>query len=148
VETKVKYKIISDLKLVLEFFSGPLCIDDIFFLKQIEIKDSDYDSNYNFIIDFTSAAFSKVSTTDIKGYIKYIQRNERIVGSRKTALITKTPEHVVKTMLYKDESKNLPIRYKIVSTLDAALAWTNQQYEVCQRICYEFKQMGKKHVFQ
>jgi hypothetical protein len=138
----VTYRIIPDLKLIIEYLKGDIYYKDIIELKKTEIKDKDYNADFNFIFDAQDSEFH-FSEKEVKKYINEIKGIKNVVKSRKSALLTSTPEHVVDGMFYTLAAKELPMNYKIFSTLDASIKWlgiSNNSKKVILNILEEFKQ--------
>jgi len=121
-QKKVVYKILPEYRLILEIYFGPIQITDVFELKKIQIEDKDYNANFNFIV-FVDRAEMLMTESDYEEYVDAIKTNTKIVGERKTALLTRTPHQVVSMYFYEKAGRNLPISYNIFSTLDSALLW-------------------------
>lgn len=119
------FKILPDLKLIIELFSDRTTINDAIELKKSEIIDINYNSGYNFIVLFININLpvTKVAETEIRKYVDSIKSNKQIIGTRKSAIITEKPNQVVLGTIYEMIAKELPMNYKIFSTLKAALNW-------------------------
>ncbi len=113
------YSILPELNLIIECFGGRFNATDILKLKIEELKDPKYNSSFNIIGDLT---LSTVDTTyeELVDYIQTIKSMSGIISNRKSAIITATPNHVVYSTLLKTLGKELPMRYEIVSTQNAA----------------------------
>lgn len=121
----VAYKILPELKLIIEVFSGFLGIPDAIELKEREANDPLFSPNYNFIVVANLVRTSFDTDVDFSHYIESLTRNKTMVAPRKSAILTHTPEQVVYSTLYKHAIQVLPINFKIVSTLNVALQWIN-----------------------
>jgi hypothetical protein len=119
------YKIIPELKLIIEVFAGKISIIDAIELKRREIEDKDYNLNYNFIVSINELETDDKFEYDFSRYIDTIKEDNRIRGIRKSAIITKTPNQVVAGTLYEFAARELPMNFRIVSTIKAALNWIN-----------------------
>lgn len=123
----VDYKIISHLELIAEYYHGEVLADDIIDLKRRELADSAYNSGYNTIVFLQDLTIRKLDSELIQSqmskYIEYASNNKNILGSRKTAILTNTPNQVAVGTLYQDDAKAFPIEFKIVSTLEATIEW-------------------------
>ncbi|MDY0102485.1 MAG: hypothetical protein RBS07_06065 [Lentimicrobium sp.] len=123
------YKIFPDLRLHIEVFQGPLNIADLIELKNIEILDDSYNPNYNGIVSIEGVQINVKTKEDFAKYIESIKNDFRIIGNRRSAILTKTPGQVVAGVLYERAVKEFPMNFKIVSTIKAALEWINISYD-------------------
>jgi hypothetical protein len=121
----VSYKIIPELRIIIEVFSGRISILDAIELKKREIEDKDYNFEYNFIVVVNEIETADKSDFDFSKYFDTIKENNRIIGIRKSAILTSTPEQVVGGTLYELAARELPMNFKIVSTIKAAMNWIN-----------------------
>lgn len=64
------YKIIPNLNLVVEYYSGTIQIDDIMLLKNHICQEKEYNSNYNLIHDFRNAYFD-MTENDLYRHLDY-----------------------------------------------------------------------------
>jgi hypothetical protein len=118
------YIILPDLKLILELYTDQSSITSALELKKNEIKDKNYDSNFNFIISFTDLnASPSLADHEIQRYIDAIKSDKQILGNRKSAILTDKPNQVVIGTFYELAAKELPMNFKIFSSLEAALNW-------------------------
>ena len=120
----IQYKILPELDLIIEYYSGKINLDDIIGHKKLEIKDSEYSANYNFIADLRDSELD-VIRQDIIDYLDFVEMNNKVSGQRKSAILTNTPNHAAITTLFRMNSKNLPINFEIFTTLEAAIDWIN-----------------------
>jgi len=118
----VTYKILPEFRIIIEFVYGQINYLDIMELKKAEIEHKDYNPNFNFIAVIQNA---QISTTEdeISLYINTIKENSRIIGNRKSAILTSTPDQVVISTIYQLAAEMLPMNFKIFSTIDSALSW-------------------------
>jgi len=119
-----EYAILPEAKLIVEVLSGNIFLDDYIGLKQREATDNQYDLNYNFIVDMretSDVGYSGDIDIFIEKYIASVKKLQ-IVGERKSAFITSTPNQVMAFTIYK-LSSDLPITIEIFTTLASALSW-------------------------
>ncbi len=116
------YKIIPELKLIIEFIYGTLNYENGVAVKKMEIQDKDYNPGYNFLVDYTHCRIS-YTDADLLKYVRDLRDNPLIIGNRKSAMITKTPAHVVFNTLYTEALKEFPMKFKIFSSIPAAMDW-------------------------
>jgi len=135
------YKIIPELKLVIEFFGGNITIEDVLNTKRQEIKDN-YDPNFNFIVDFREAR-NMLSEKELKEYINYVTQHQELTGNRKSAIISNTPIGLVTTSIYAMFGRSiLPMDIRIAQNLTEAMEWTDidwSHYELISKYLLEYK---------
>ena len=119
---KVKHKVFPDFKIIIEYFNGAITLNDIIENDKNIVIDKQYKLNYNSIIDFRNAQLI-LSQDDISSYLNFVITNSKIIGKRKVAFITRTPDHVALLTIYEMLSENLPMTYNIFSTIEASLKW-------------------------
>ncbi|MFC2138527.1 hypothetical protein ACFLTE_10160 [Bacteroidota bacterium] len=121
-----KYFIYKDKKLVVEILAGDTKseIDEHINFKKTLAADPDFDPKFDSIIDMRKTHLK--SMNEIEATIKYYFNNAKqvpnLLAKRKCALITSTPDQVAATYIY-ESFKELPIDYKIFSTVEASLIW-------------------------
>lgn len=130
----VAYKILPELKLIIEVLAGSLGIPDAIELKEREVNDSLYNPGYNFIVVANFVEATLDTDVDFSAYIDTLTSSKKMVAPRKSAILTQTPQQVVFGTLYKHAIQTLPIDFKIVSTLKAALKWINLPMELEETI--------------
>jgi len=119
---KVKYRVLPDIKIIIEYFNGEITLNDIIENDKNIVIDKHYNLNYNSIIDFRDAQLM-LSQDDIINYINFVNKNSEIVGKRKVAFLTSTPDHVALLTIYDMLGESLPMAYNIFSTMKASLKW-------------------------
>jgi hypothetical protein len=119
-----KYKIIPEENLVIEFHTGILDLGSYMNFKKKVIRDSVFKQNLNHFIHFKNVVF-KTSPSDISFFAAFIKANLQSYGNRKIAFITKTPNQVVSTTMYKILQNNSTQTCEIFSTNENALKWLN-----------------------
>jgi hypothetical protein len=123
------YKIIPDLKLIIEFGSGDLNYEKAINLKLEEIKEKDYNATYNFLVIFTHCTIL-LTKEDLTNYLEFLKEHKDITGKRRSALLTNTPNHIVFSYLHRESMKEFPINFEVFSTLPAALFYLGLPMDV------------------
>jgi hypothetical protein len=119
---RIKYKIISELQLAVEYYEGQISLNDVIAFELSEMKNSEYSPMLNFIADFRNAELT-ASESDVKEFVDFLKKTEGIIDNRKVALVTDTPNQVVLKTLYALYTSDTPVKIKVFSTLDAAMKW-------------------------
>ncbi|WP_298368683.1 hypothetical protein [uncultured Lutibacter sp.] len=119
---KSTYKIIPDLNLVIEFHTGILDVDTYIDFKKKLFSDKLFKPEMNFFIHHKNVVFS-TTPADIKKFVDFIHSKSEVLGKRKVAMVTFTPNQVVSTTLYKKQQTNLNQEAEVFSTNESALSW-------------------------
>jgi hypothetical protein len=115
------YRILPEFKLVLGKYTGTVSEKDIISLKDTIRKDNAFNRDFNILDDFTDADFN-LSAGGPEIILHWLQDN--FSSSRRSALLTNTPDQVVTITLFKHLEKNkLPMNIQIFSTLASASRW-------------------------
>jgi hypothetical protein len=117
-----KYQILTANKLIIEYHSGNLEVASFINFKTELSTDSSFSPNFNFIIDLQDVTFT-ASESDLKKYANFLTDSKIYKGTRNIAVITKTPDQVVSSMLFKILFSNPSIIIEIFSTFDSAVKW-------------------------
>ncbi len=118
------YKILPDKKLIIEYYSGEIFMDDFIELKKKISQEKDYDPTFFSLLDFRDAAVT-VGEQDMRRYLKFVKENSKVYGDRKTAYLTSTPDDVVVTTIFSTvvSETDVPINIKVCSTINAVIDW-------------------------
>jgi len=140
----LKYKIIPELKLIIDCWNGELTFDKILTSKLEQVKDQKWNKSYSNISDIRNAEFS-LTDDEAKKIIDYTKEDIRWQHKRKTAYLTKNPNQVVfQKLLELNISKDIPNNIEGFSTLNAALKWLNinmREIESIKKIIEELSEM-------
>lgn len=118
------YQINVDKQYILEYYVGKFDVDELIDFKKQVSADKLYNANFNVIHDFRDAEFN-FAFEDVGSYVETLQNNTKMVGKRKSVTITKTPNQVTTSISFDSKKKQLPIYFKITSTIEAALEFIN-----------------------
>ncbi len=78
--------------------------------------------NYHYFVYFKDVNFN-ITEEDIVKYLNFSNKNLKVNQARQVALITRTPNQVVISSLYKMASKQPNQRVEIFSTCEKAFNW-------------------------
>ena len=118
----VQYKILPELKIMVEYFSLETSLKDKIAHRKILIQDKYFNPNYNFITDFRDTHID-FSLDDVSAYIEFAKNATKMHGDRRSAILTNTPNQTVFSSLYILELKNEPTHVEIFLTMDSAIKW-------------------------
>jgi len=123
-----RHTILPELKLIIEYFAGPIDAECVVAEKNRMINNPLFDQKYNVLDDFRDAImdYSLEGTREI---IEWIARNHNY--PRKAAHLTTSPDQVVATTLFDQlKSTQLVIDLKIFSTMEPAIDWVDLEVDV------------------
>lgn len=121
---KSTYKILPNHNLIIEYYSGDIDFVSFMNFKKKLILEPLFTPNLNILIHFKNATF-KMTDEEINKYIHFSETDIKVIGKRKIALITETPNQVVVSTLFKMIQRIKSKSVEIFSTKEAALRWLN-----------------------
>ncbi len=119
-ETLLKYVILPEEKVVLEYFVGNVDLDAFISYKKELSKDPDYDASYCSIADCNEAEL-QIEQQDVLDYCSFLETEPKLIGERRAILITTRPKHIALLMLFEYTKTKLEITPAISSCLDDAM---------------------------
>ena len=117
------YMIIPEKKLILGYVSGKITWKEVIEFKRGLTFDQNYSPNFNIIDDIRDVIVELNDNSDILEFIEFANSDRTFFGSRKSAVITISPNQVVNTELLIEMKKDLPINFKAFSSTSAAFEW-------------------------
>ena len=124
-EAVIRYKLLKEHNLHIVYVEGKVNFFDLLSYMNKLYKDKNYSPDYNVIDDLRNAQL-EFSQEDIKKCIKIFEvKSESMTRTNLTkfAILTKTPEQVVKAFLYRKYAKNLSVVFEVFSTVFSAIDW-------------------------
>jgi hypothetical protein len=122
-----KYIIDKEHNLIFEFHSGDLDLEAFISYKTKLIQDINFSPNLNYFIHLKNSIFVN-TTNEINEYVNFLEKNAKIFGKRRLALVTNTPNQVVNTTLFKILCKNTHNIVEIFSSNEKAINWLSNSY--------------------
>lgn len=119
---EMSYKIIEESRLIIEFFSGDINIDDIIHLQNIISDELNYNPTFDLVFD-TREANILVNEKDMIKYLEFVKNHPKIYGKRKAAYLTSKPNEVVVGTLFSKLINDVPIHANVFSTTEAIVNW-------------------------
>jgi hypothetical protein len=120
----MNFKIISEKKLILEYYSGKISVNDLINQKTLISNKLEYSPNYNIIHDFREVEFDINEEQGVQ-LLNFFESNKAIYSNRRVAHLTYTPKQVAVTNLFTLLLKEQLIAIEVTSTLEAAIQWVN-----------------------
>jgi len=118
-KNNIEYLILDNKSLIIECYHGNFNIDELIEFKKKVGNNKRYKPNFNVIHDFRKLKFL-FNINEISKYIQLISENNKLLGERKSVMITETPNQVVASMGFDLIKKELPIQVKVCSTFKTA----------------------------
>lgn len=120
------YKIVTQLKIIIEYYEGELNLEPLIEFKKRQAADKNYSPHYDIIADLRKCDL-KINPDEVDSYMEFLVKNRMIVGNRKNAIITQEPYQVVFSELLKRSYSRLSKTIEIFSSVSAALNWINKK---------------------
>lgn len=120
-DSKCKYQILTNYKLVIGYYSGKISEHEIISLKETIKKDKAFNIEFNTLDDFTETDFNTTKES-FHHVFQWLKNNYS--WERKSAVLTHTPEQVANILRFDYLNRDqLPMSIKVFSTLTGALQW-------------------------
>ncbi len=136
-----QYIILKEKSLILEYYSGKFQIDELINCKKVIAKDRDYSPGFNVIHEIRNLDFL-FEISEVTKYVKLLSEDKKYLGERKSAMVTQTPDQVIISMGFEMLKKNLPITFKVCSTIEAAcvfIGFSQNEFEMIQSLFENFQ---------
>jgi hypothetical protein len=117
-----RYKVLSNMRLILESYSGDTTVEDLIRQKTAISKEPDYDPTYNIIHDFRESNML-IEIENGKQFLEFLKNSKSIYHKRKVAHLTKTPDQVAKTTLFTLLQDRNSVEFEVFSTELSAFKW-------------------------
>ncbi len=118
------YRILPELNINLEYYSGLTYLNDLVEVRNELIKEKSLNPNYNFIVDLRDATFD-LHTNIVDEFINYVKSQTNLLWNRKTALLSLTPNQTAFSLLYISDLGKAPMKVQSFTTMESALNWVN-----------------------
>ena len=141
---KLRYMILEEQSLILEYYSGQFCVDELIDFKKRIGKDKKFNPNFNVLSDIRELVFL-FNPEEVKKYIQFLLENKKHIGIRKTAMITCTPNQVATSLGFDMLKDDLPVEFKIFSTFKSAFDFIRISAEERKELQTLFKKL-KMHL--
>ncbi|GGK45288.1 MULTISPECIES: hypothetical protein [Flavobacteriaceae] len=123
-DLKSSYKIIAKHNIIIEYHKGNIDVNSYIKFKEKIFNDKGFKTGLNYLIHFKNVRFL-TPPEDIIKFVNFIKKNTPKLGRRKIAFITRTPDQVVKTTIYKTLLADVEQQVAVFSTNNTALNWLN-----------------------
>lgn len=130
---QIKYCILEKESLILEYYCGKFCVDELIDFKRRVGKDEKFNPNFSVLSDIRALEFL-FNVEEVKKYVEFLLKNLDHVGNRKTVMVTNTPNQVVTSMGFDMLKGDLPIDFKVYSSLEAAYSFLGLSMKVRESV--------------
>ncbi len=120
-----KYEIVPSEKLIVEYYSGEINLDDLIHMKKVISNETNYNFYFNTIVDLRDVIF-KMEENDMNLFLDYFKNKFELNGTRNVAYLTSDPDVVVCITLFSSLSKeyeDLKLNPATFSTIDSVSGW-------------------------
>lgn len=117
--------IVEELKLVIEVLSGTMSLLAIEKYKSNLAADAHFNSNYN-LITILDSLLIDVLLTEVEDYVNFLKGRKDIVGERKVAIVSATPNQAIYSSIFKSLNADLSQQVSVFSNLDDAISFLNE----------------------
>ena len=135
---KATYKILALNRLIVQYYSGDITMDDIIYLQKGISDDLNYNSSFDVVIDFRDANLL-LKVEDMDKSIDFFKNNPKIHGKRNAAYITNNPNEVVITTIFAELITYIPIQAKVFSTIQASVDWLGIDHQFLSLVLNDLK---------
>ncbi len=102
---KSSFLILKEKKLVIDMYEGVLTLDTFKGHKLKQVNHPDFTADYNLLSDFTNIEV-RMSIDEVSEYAEFIKKHiKQIVGSRKAAVVLKSPNQFLYAKKYDSSVK-------------------------------------------
>lgn len=119
---KSSYCILKDENLIVEYHEGVTTLQDLIAFRMQQGTDVNFSPTYNLISDIRNLTFD-AAPSDIDAFAAFHKQNPNLIGKRKNAVLTETPDQVVLVTMFDSSHIDLLQSIHIVSTISAAISW-------------------------
>lgn len=120
--SKSSYKILKNHNIIVEYHEGPIDLNSYISFKTLIFNNPSYSSSLNYIVNFKNVNMN-VNINDVEKYIDHLKQIPNVLGKKRVALLTRTPNQIVPTTIYKMKESELSRSVEIFSTYESALNW-------------------------
>ncbi|MFZ5940564.1 MAG: hypothetical protein ACOYXB_08315 [Bacteroidota bacterium] len=137
-----RYRIVSELKLIIERWEGVFTLDEIIGSKVAELSDPEWNDKYSVLSDYRSSETGIEFGRNID-YSTYKESAGRLLNKHKAAILTEKPAQVVQSNFMKfNLPDDAPVEIEIFSTVEAALTWLGIDVAETERITRILKELN------
>lgn len=136
-----RFTIIPECNLLIEFYAGNVSLPHFLQLKEAESKHPHYSPSLSVITDIRHVDYHSFDSSYVQLFVDFIKTNPEFIASRKTVIITQTPNQVVWAQMFDDFIRDLGVFVHTVTSPPAAYSWLHIDREHFKKIEFEIAQM-------
>lgn len=118
-----KFSIIPECNVLIEYYAGNVSLPHFLQLKEAESKHPLYSPSLSVITDIRHVDFHSFDKTYVESFVNFITSNPEFVATRKTVIITQTPNQVVWAQMFDDFIRKIGVHVHTVTSPSAAYSW-------------------------
>ena len=139
----IQYKIISELKIIVEYYSGVIRLVDIIEQRNILIEDPGFNPQFNMIFDFRDAHFD-IMPQEIHDYVDYLKSKPKFLNRRFAAALAIKPNETAIFLIFISRTVTLPQHAQVFSTIDAAFNFVSVSHDDEKVVEEAFEELKRK----
>ena len=143
------FKILPELKLIIEYFAGPINLADVMHFKLRLVQHPQYDERHNILAVMVDTEIKEIdpgmARQQITKYVDFVKFTPKVSGNRRSTLLVSTKNQVIIGSLYESWGKKLDMDFKTVGTLPAALNWLGMNPAQEGKIACIIDEMSKQY---
>ena len=118
----LSYKILPELKLIIQYLSGPVEGEDAIALVKKIRKDTGYDPVFNVLIDFRdiTITWNTNSSNSLTHFVSFMKESPDYMSGKKIVLLFSKPAQAVLSILLQKNYEAFPVTTDLYTTLEAA----------------------------
>ncbi len=133
-----KYKILEELKLIIQFYQGDITLDGLINLKKEVLQDKSYNSDYGLLSDFRLSNIL-LNRDEGEEYGNWLKENSN--RHNLNMILTSTPQQLVKTVIFGYIEKLIKYNFETCSTLEYSLEHLNVDLKNLKEVEREIEKM-------
>ncbi len=143
-EKIMRYVILPEERLILEFLKGNVTWPEYSQMKEKQIVDPKYLGTYNVVIDIQElhTDFTLAMEKEISDYVEYLNKQETKILHR-TAAITETPKQLLHAEFFKLHGGKLDVLTKAFTTYTSAFSYVGIPEHKQQKVMQLLEELKK-----
>ncbi|MBN1158281.1 MAG: hypothetical protein JXA61_02780 [Bacteroidales bacterium] len=121
---KSTYIILEESDIIIEVHKGILTLENIIRYRKKQMEDHKFSPDFHILMDMRNVIIAG-KPVNVNDYVSFYLKNKDMMGKRRIAVLTSTPNQVFYTTLFEQHSEHLTQKTRTFSTEEAALQWLN-----------------------
>ncbi len=119
-ETSKSYKILPELKIVLDVFSGVTRLREMIEKFTAITSDPSYDPTFHYIGDLRET-YVDISPAELKSYVEFLSNTVIAFGEQRAAILVSNPRDTALSYLLMNHTERLPFNISVYSGIKDAM---------------------------